>query len=73
MFTSIMASPLVGTHTDKLEKESCKERIAVLNDRLTTIDEERDCKFAVLPAENGILFPVDNTTALQGIVIVKIM
>ena len=53
----------VGTHKDKLEKESCKERIAALNDRLTSIVEERDCKFAVLPAENGILFPVDNTTA----------
>ena len=53
----------VGTHKDKLEKESCQERIAALNDRLTSIVEERDCKFAVLPAENGILFPVDNTTA----------
>ena len=30
---------------------------------MTSIVKERDCKFAVLPAENGILFPVDNTTA----------
>ena len=53
----------VGTHKDKLEKESCKEKIAALNDRLSSIVEERDCKFRVLLAENGILFPVDNTTA----------
>ena len=53
----------VGTHKDKLEKETCKERIDNLNDRLTSIVKERDCKFAVLQAENGILFPVDNTTA----------
>ena len=53
----------IGTHKDKLEKETCKERITALNDRLTSIVKERDCKFAVLPAENGILFPVDNTTA----------
>ena len=53
----------VGTHKDKLEKENCKEKIAALNDRLASIVEERQCKFAVLPAENGVLFPVDNTTA----------
>ena len=53
----------VGTHKDKLEKGIFKERIASLNDRLTSTVEERDCKFAVLSAENGILFPVDNTTA----------
>ena len=53
----------VGTHKDKLKKRNCKEKLAALNDRLTSIVEERDCKFAVLPAENGILFPVDNTTA----------
>ena len=53
----------IGTHKDKLKKERCKERIAVLNDRLTSVVEEGDYKFAVLPAENGILFPVDNTTA----------
>ena len=53
----------VGTHKDKLEKENCKEKIAALNDRLASIVEERECKFAVLPAENGVLFPVDNTTA----------
>ena len=53
----------VGTHKDKLEKEGCQERISALNNRLTSIVEEGDGKFAVLPAENGILFPVDNTTA----------
>ena len=53
----------VGTHKDKLKKETCKEKIAALNDRLASIVEERECKFAVLPAENGVLFPVDNTTA----------
>ena len=53
----------VGTHKDKLEKGNSKERIASLNDRLTSTVEERDCKFAVLSAENGVLFPVDNTTA----------
>ena len=55
----------VGTHKDKLEKEfpNCKEKIDKLNDRLNTIVEERNYKFAVLEAENGILFPVDNTTA----------
>ena len=53
----------VGTHKDKLEKESCKERIAALSDKLSSIVQKRDCKFAVLPAENGVLFPVDNTTA----------
>ena len=53
----------VGTHKDKLEKDSCKERIAALNDKLISIVKERDCKFAVLPAKNGVLFPVDNTTA----------
>ena len=53
----------VGTHKDKLKKESCKEIIAAINDRLTSIVEEKNCKFAVLPAQNGVLFPVDNTTA----------
>ena len=53
----------IGTHKDKLTKECCKERIVALNDKLSSMVEERNCKFAVLPAENGILFPVDNTTA----------
>ena len=53
----------IGTHKDKLKKERCQERIVALNNRLTGVVEERDCKFAVLSAENGILFPVDNTTA----------
>ena len=53
----------VGTHKDKLDKKRCNESIAALNDKLTNIVKERDCKFAVLPVENGILFPVDNTTA----------
>ena len=53
----------VGTHKDKLKKESCKEIIAAINDRLTSIVDEKDFKFAVLPAQDGVLFPVDNTTA----------
>ena len=53
----------VGTHKDKLEKRNCIKIIAALNDRLSNMVEERDCKFAVLPAKDGILFPVDNTTA----------
>ena len=53
----------IGTHKDKLNKENSKKIIATINDRLTNIVEERDCKFAVLPAQDGVLFPVDNTTA----------
>ena len=53
----------IGTHKDKLNKENSKEIIATINDRLTNIVEERNCKFAVLPAQDGVLFPVDNTTA----------
>ena len=56
----------VGTHKDKLNKESSKEIISAINDRLTNIVEERDCKFAVLPAQDGVLFPVDSTTAGDG-------
>ena len=53
----------VGTHKDKMESKSCQERIAEFNRRLTSVVEERGCKSAVIPAENGILFPVDNTMA----------
>ena len=53
----------VGTHKDKLEVNNCKETVARINDRLTSLIEERDCKFAVLSAEDSVLFPVDNTTA----------
>ena len=54
----------IGTHKDKLEKAgNCIERITELNNKLSSIVEERDCKFAVLSAEDGVLFPVDNTTA----------
>ena len=53
----------VGTHKDKLEVNICKETAARINDRLTSLIEERDCKFAVLSAEDNVLFPVDNTTA----------
>ena len=53
----------VGTHKDKLEINICKETVARINDRLTSLIEERDCKFAVLSAEDNVLFPVDSTTA----------
>ena len=54
----------VGTHKDKLEVNNCKETIARINGRLTDLIEERDCKFAVLSAEDdSVLFPVDNTSA----------
>ena len=56
----------VGTHKDKLEEKSCAEKIATINDRLTCMVKERKCEFAVMPGENGILFPVDNTTAGSG-------
>ena len=53
----------VGTHKDKLEKRACKETILTINNRLACMVEERNCRFAVLSADTGILFPVDNTTA----------
>ena len=53
----------VGTHKDKLDKGKRRERIESFNNRLTNIVEERNCRFAVLPAQDRILFPVDNTTA----------
>ena len=56
----------VGTHKDKLEEKDRAEKIATINERLTCLVNERNCKFAVMPAENGILFPVDNTTAGAG-------
>ena len=55
----------VGTHKDKLE-EKCAEKIAEFNDKLTCMIKERKCEFAVMPGKNGILFPVDNTTAGTG-------
>jgi len=54
----------VGTHKDKLEES--KETIEAINDRLACMVEERNCRFAVLPASSGILFAVDNTTAGDG-------
>ena len=56
----------VGTHKDKIEEKCRADKIATINERLTCLVNERNCKFAVMPAENGILFPVDNTTAGAG-------
>ena len=56
----------VGTHKDKIEEKCCADKIAAINERLTCLVNERNCEFAVMPAENGILFPVDNTTAGAG-------
>ena len=56
----------VGTHKDKLEEKCRARKIAEINNRLTCMIEERNCEFAVMPGENGILFPVDNTTAGAG-------
>lgn len=56
----------VGTHKDKIEEKCCANKIATINERLTCLVNERNCKFAVMPTENGILFPVDNTTAGAG-------
>ena len=50
----------VGTHKDKLEESKQAEIIAKINDRLSNLTKG---KFPVLPAEKGILFAVDNTTA----------
>ena len=53
----------IGTHKDKLGQNHSK-KIKEINDRLTQVIEERKCRFAVLPAaDDGVLFPVDNTTA----------
>ena len=56
----------IGTHKDKLEEKCRADKIATINERLTCLVNERNCKFAVMPAENGIVFPVDNTTAGAG-------
>ena len=57
----------VGTHKDKLKKKTRKKTIARINDRLTCMIEERNCKFAVLPADDDqVLYPVNNTTAGDG-------
>jgi len=53
----------IGTHKDKLGPNQAK-KIKEIDDRLTQVIEERQCRFAVLPAaDDGVLFPVDNTTA----------
>ena len=51
----------VGTHKDKLN--DVKEKVARINNRLSSLIKDKNCKFAVLSADNGVLFPVDNTTA----------
>ena len=56
----------VGTHKDKLDEKRCAEKIAEFKDRLTYMIKEQKCRFAVMPGENGILFPVDDTTAGTG-------
>ena len=57
----------VGTHKDKLERRTRKRTIATINDRLACMVKERNCKFAVLPADDDqVLYPVDNTTAGDG-------
>ena len=56
----------VGTHEDKLDKKRCAEKIAEFNDKVTYMIKEQKCGFAVMPGENGILFPVHNTTASAG-------
>ena len=51
----------VGTHKDELEKsKQLEEKISRINDKLTKLTKGR---IPVLAAENGVLFPVDNTTA----------
>ena len=50
----------VGTHKDKLKESKQEEIIGKINDRLSNLTKG---KFPVLPAEKGILFAVDNTTA----------
>ena len=51
----------VGTHKDVLEKsKQLEEKISRINDKLTKLTKGR---IPVLAAENGVLFPVDNTTA----------
>ena len=61
----------VGTHKDKLEENKQKQIITKINNRLSNLTKINDRlsnltkekNFSVLPAEEGILFAVDNTTA----------
>ena len=48
----------VGTHYDKVNNEVVQS----FNKTLSHVQKDRDCQ-SILSAENGILFPVDNTTA----------
>ena len=48
----------VGTHYDKVNNEVVQS----FNKTLSRIQKNRDCQ-SILSAENGIVFPVDNTTA----------
>ena len=55
----------IGTHKDKL-KGNLVQRVSAINKKLTSLIDERHCRFAVMTAKDGILFPVDNTTAGAG-------
>ena len=55
----------IGTHKDKLER-NLVQRVSEINQKLTSLIDERNCRFAVMTAKDGILFPVDNTTAGDG-------
>ena len=55
----------IGTHKDKLEG-NLVQRVSAINKKLTSLIDERHCRFAVMTAKDGILFPVDNTTAGAG-------
>ena len=55
----------IGTHKDKLEG-NLVQRVSAINKKLTSLIDERHCRFAVMTAKDGILFPVDNTTAGGG-------
>ena len=55
----------IGTHKDKLEG-NLVQRVSEINQKLTSLIDERNCRFAVMTAKDGILFPVDNTTAGTG-------
>ena len=50
----------VGTHLDKIENNL--EMLQMINEKLSCITKERNCKH-VLCAKKGLIFPVDNTTA----------
>ena len=55
----------IGTHKDKLEG-NLVQRVSEIDQKLTSLIDERNCRFAVMDAKDGILFPADNTTAGAG-------